>query len=161
MKTFNLIYTDNEQLKTFIHSHDLTHHDHLLIQVFTGIIDKEFISALIDTLLSLLPQSKLIGATSDGIIDNNHILQLHTLISFSVFDTTSIETYMTGNMSNSYELGKSLALQYPTEENIKAAICFTDGINTNGEALPRHSFWEKNFSTAYQVSTVRCWLPEV
>ncbi|MFT7880226.1 MAG: FIST N-terminal domain-containing protein [Sulfurimonas sp.] len=133
MKTINLTYTDNTQLKTFIQSHDLKHQDHILIQVFTGMIDRQYITALIDILCSLLPQSKIIGATSDGIIDNNQILQLDTLISFSLFNTTSIETYISDNKPESYELGRSLARQFPVKNRIKAAICLTDGLHTNGE----------------------------
>ncbi|MDY0403204.1 FIST N-terminal domain-containing protein [Sulfurovum sp.] len=133
MKTVNLIYTDNVQLGTFIHAHGLTHQEHILIQVFTGIIDKQFITALIENLLSLLPQSRIIGATSDGIIDNHRILQLDTLISFSVFNTTVPETYISENPADSYRLGQSLAHQFPSDQKIKAAICLTDGLHTNGE----------------------------
>ena len=133
MKTVNLTYTDNAQLGTFIHQHDLAHQEHILIQVFTGIIDEQFIAALIENLLFHLPQSRIIGATSDGIIDNNRILQLDTLISFSVFNTTASETYISENPADSYSLGQSLARQFPSEKEIKAAICLTDGLHTNGE----------------------------
>ncbi|HEO98792.1 MAG: FIST C-terminal domain-containing protein [Campylobacterales bacterium] len=133
MRTVSLTYTDNAQLGTFVQAQGLTHHEHILIQVFTGIIDRQFITELIDNLLSLLPQSKIIGATSDGIIDNNRILQLDTLISFSVFDTTFLETYISENIPYSYSLGQSLARQFPSDKKIKAAICLTDGLHTNGE----------------------------
>lgn len=133
MKTINLTYTDNTQLETFIRAHNLTEEEHILIQVFTGIIDKEFISSLVGRLLSLLPQSRLVGATSDGIIDNRKIIQKDTLISFSIFNTTSIETYISEKKPGSYELGRALALRFPVAEKIKAAICFTDGLHTNGE----------------------------
>ncbi|MDD3591051.1 MAG: FIST N-terminal domain-containing protein [Sulfurovum sp.] len=133
MKTFNLTYTDDTALERFIHAHRLAHQEHILIQVFTGIIDKQFIAALIKNLLALLPQGRLIGATSDGIIDNNRILQLDTLISFSVFERTLPESYISENTTDSYSLGQSLARQFPSHQKIKAAICLTDGLHTNGE----------------------------
>jgi len=133
MQTINLTYTDKKSLKSFIKSHQLDNNKSILVQIFTGIVEKEFIEELISQILSILPTAKIIGSTSDGIINNNSVIQRDTLISFSTFKTTKIEIFISKDFKDSYTLGENLASQFPKDKNLKVAICFSDGLNTNGE----------------------------
>ena len=66
MQCYSLIYSDNEKLKAFIAQHNLQAHHSILIQVFTGINEYTYIENLRQTLLTLLPQAKIIGTTTSG-----------------------------------------------------------------------------------------------
>ncbi len=133
MKTRNLRYTSDEALQTFIQTHHYHDKHALLIQVFTGVVDHDFISQLLNTLTTLLPHGKIIGATSDGMIDNQTILQYETLLVFSEFETTQVESFIQHKSSTSYALGRALFSQLPPHLPIKTAICLCDGLHTNGE----------------------------
>jgi len=126
MKTLNLTYTDKKSLGNFILLHKVDNDKYILVQIFTGIVKKKFIEELILQILSILPTAKIIGSTSDGIINNNFILQKETLISFSTFRTTKIEIFISKDFHDSYILGENLALQFPRDKNLKVAICFSD-----------------------------------
>ena len=133
MRTINLKYIDKRSLKKFISKQNIKGCNNILIQIFTGIVDEKFILNLISELSYFLPQAKIIGSTSDGIIKDDKVLQFETLISFSIFKTTKIKTYFSQNCDSSYMLGKSLSSQFSIKNKIKVAICFSDGLNTNGE----------------------------
>jgi diguanylate cyclase (GGDEF)-like protein len=134
MYTLNYVYVNNEDLLRFIENNRLTDKNNLLIQVFSGIVDREFLENLKNFLKNILPQAKIIGTTTDGEIIDCKVLQKEAVISFSVFEKTKIRTLLLDKHNKSSEkLGE--IINENINNNTKVAIIFADGLTTNGERL--------------------------
>lgn len=132
MKVKNIIYSDNFNLEKTIKENNFHKEKNILIQVFTSSTKLNFINKLKKDLLTLIPQGKIIGATTCGGIYEGE-LENKTIISISQFDKTILKTYITKGQSDSFVTGRQLAKKIPENKQIKAAICFTDSLLTNGE----------------------------
>jgi len=132
MKTLNTYYTSFEDLKNFVSDNNIKNSDSLLIQIFSSNNDEEFIASLNSCIDTLLPSAIIIGATTDGEIKDGLISTLKTVISFSMFDTTSLKTYISDDFDDYFQAGVNMAKDL-NSEHIKVIISFIDGINSNGE----------------------------
>ena len=135
MKTINTKFDSLENLKAFVQKHDITSHKEILLQVFTGNCNESFIKMLIKQMLSLVPHIKIIGSTTDGEILSNAVSEFETILSFSLFEETHIETYTSQKTNTCSDTAKNLISQFPTDKRARVAISFADGIDTNGEAF--------------------------
>ena len=133
MKTFNYKYSDNKDLLEFIKTLNIEKSENILVQIFTGICDVEFIQTLTSSISKTLPQSKIIGCTTSGEIVDGAIYELSTIISFSIFDNTQIITHFQELTDDSYESANKLISKFDSTKRAKVAISFSDGLNTNGE----------------------------
>ncbi len=135
MKTKVLEYQTYQQLELFVNDNNFNNKLNLLIQVFTSQYHKEFISSLSNYLIRLLPNAQIIGATTAGEISNNGILKNSTVISFSYFSNTTIQTNILEYKESSFITGKNLMRSFNNynSKDLKLLITFTDGLNTNGE----------------------------
>jgi len=133
MRTLNTKYTSEEMLKEFIAENQIASHESILLQVFTGHCDKTFIKGLVSLLTDLIPHIKIIGSTTSGEIYFDEVRELETVLSFSLFKETQVETFYTQCDGDSYVVGQKLINQFDTTKNPKVAIAFTDGIEFNGE----------------------------
>ena len=66
MKSFNTYYINKQELESFIRDKKISNSSSLLIQVYSAIVDKTFISDLLSELTLLLPDAVIIGTTTDG-----------------------------------------------------------------------------------------------
>jgi diguanylate cyclase (GGDEF)-like protein len=132
MVTFNTIFKSEKKLEEFIKKHNLTDKK-VFLQIFTGVIDKEFILNLVNFVKELIPQVKIIGTTTDGEIKDSSVTTKETVLSFSVFESSYFETFAIKKTSNSFNLGSELGKKI--KENAKALITFADGLNVNGESF--------------------------
>ncbi len=133
MQSFSYKYKNDNELIDFVKSHGLEHERNCLIQVFSGRIDKAFLQALLRGLVELLPQAHIIGATTDGEIQNKQVSLHETIISFSVFDNAKLSSgHVIGKEScvNAQKLYRDVA-----HYNTKLMIAFADGIHANGEEI--------------------------
>ncbi len=135
LKLINHEYKSKDELLEFINQNHLKECENLLLQVFTSFSDEKYISSLIEIITSILPKIKIIGSTTSGEISTKGLKEKTTLFSFSKFEDTKIETSFVEGNENSFKTGQALinSLKNPIDENIKVAICFTEGVNTNGE----------------------------
>ena len=143
MKTFNIIYTDLFDLKSFISLRNIKSHNNILLQIFTGVCEENFIIELVENIKTLIPHIKIIGTTTSGEIFEGNSLKFSTILSFSIFKNTLIKTYHTPLTYDSYQMGKSLINQFNFQKEPKVAITFADGLRTNGEEYIK-SFNEYN-----------------
>ena len=132
MKTFNTYFTSPQELKQFIEDVKIVDSSSLLIQVFTSSTDEIFIKNLTNYIDEILPLSSLIGTSTDGEIKDGIVSSFKTVISFSIFEKTKLDTYISGGSENFFKAGTSLASQL-NKPDIKAIIAFIDGIQGNGE----------------------------
>ena len=134
MRSFNMYYKDFNNLKEFIESNNISNSKSLLIQVFTGICEKDFIENLQDELNTLLGDAVVIGATTDGEIMNGDISTHATVISFTIFEDTRLTYGGIKHKQNGYFSGEYLAKNL-IEKDTKLLIGFVDGLHSNGEAF--------------------------
>jgi len=119
----------------FIEDHAINQSKQTLIQVFTAVIDEEFIRTLRAQLLNLLPHAIIIGTTTDGEIIDGEIRTGTTVLSFTLFDKTELQSsFINITIESSYEAGKSIASSVVSEKT-KALIVFADSLQTNGKEL--------------------------
>lgn len=134
MKTNILEYDSKIDIKEFIDLHNIKDSSSLLAQIFTSSNEIEFIKNIQVKLLSLLPNVKIIGMTTSGEISNNGLLDNKTVISFTSFEKTKIETKIVKYKDNSFQMGRDLINNFNyKDKNLKLIISFTDGLITNGE----------------------------
>jgi nitrogen-specific signal transduction histidine kinase len=132
LELLNHLYSDKRKLTNFINRHPKLHKENILLQIFTAQNDKEFIENLIQTIKKALPSIKIIGSTTSGEIYTKNVYDNTTVLSFSLFDKTKVHTYIEENKNNSFDLGKTLISNIKNDDT-KVAICFGDGLFTNGE----------------------------
>jgi len=133
LNTFNTLYRDLDTLEDFCRVNQIANHNEVLLQIFTGIIDSDFIINLINAIKTILPNIKIIGSTTDGEIIGSEIQSHSTILSFTVFEKSIVKTYSTPKEQISYATGQSLVETIENINNAKVAIIFTDGLKTNGE----------------------------
>ncbi len=134
MKTVNTKYHSKKSLENFLLENKFLVSDSILIQVFTGVLDENFILKLLDELNSILPNATIIGSSTDGEILDGCIYTTQTIISFTRFDNVVCKAdYIEYNENKnirdlSLELSKRIY-----QPNTKLIIAFVDGLNTDGE----------------------------
>lgn len=132
MQTFNTYYKSEEKLLTYIKQNDIVDDDKLLIQIFTANNSLDFIFELTKFFKKNFPKSSLIGSTTDGEICDGKVTIDSTVISFTIFNKTTLKTYITNEFENYFEAGKDLAINLVTNDT-KVLISFIDGLSGNGE----------------------------
>jgi diguanylate cyclase (GGDEF)-like protein/PAS domain S-box-containing protein len=132
MKSINTQYTTFENLKKFINDEKIQNSSSLLIQIFSGIVDKSFISKFLSELTLLLPEAKIIGSTTDGEIIDGKVTSLKVILSFTQFETTILKVSAIEHKDDGYSSGQYLAKKL-IEKNTKLLISFVNGLHTNGD----------------------------
>jgi c-di-GMP phosphodiesterase len=136
MITLNTYYTSDELLSEFIENHALHDSLRLLIQIFTSKNDLKFISRLTRFFSIHFPLATLIGATTDGEIKNGYVSSSKTVISFSVFESVTLRSYISDTFDSYHQAGRDLGTAV-IQEDTKAIIAFIDGLRGNGETFLR------------------------
>jgi signal transduction histidine kinase len=133
MKTINKRYQGKEDLEKFIISNNIKDCENILLQIFTGDCDFVFIENIIEKIKSLIPHINIIGSTTSGEILEDKALENSTILSFSMFERTKIKTYYTEVGESSSQTAQKLISQFDTDNSVKVAISFADGLHVNGE----------------------------
>ncbi len=133
MRTINKQYQGRDDLEKFIISNDIKDCKNILLQIFTGICETQFIEKILFQVTSLIPHIKIIGSTTSGEIMEDKALENSTVLSFSLFEKTKIETYYTEIGETSSQTAQKLISQFDKNGSAKVAISFADGLSVNGE----------------------------
>jgi c-di-GMP phosphodiesterase len=135
MQCYSLIYRDIQTLNEFVVQNNLQAQGNILIQVFTGINEYTYIENLRQTVLTLLPQAKIIGATTSGEISNHQTTTQESVLTFCLFENTKICTHLIDTYQSSFDLGTTMmqTIHKKKYNDLKVIISFTDGLHTNGE----------------------------
>jgi diguanylate cyclase (GGDEF)-like protein len=137
--TINTYYEDYSGLRSFVEEH----HEQILsdnsrsvlVQVFCGICERDFIESLLRQIKELVPRADIIGTTTSGEIMNGGISALKTVLSFSVFEETAVDTFLKTQSGNtSLELGESIAAS-PDSGEAKLMILFSTGMTVDARQL--------------------------
>ncbi len=133
MRTINKQYKGHHDLEKFIISNNIKNHDNILLQIFTGVCEIKFIEKLLFQVTSLVPHIKIIGSTTSGEIIEDKTIENATVLSFSLFEKTRVETYYTEIGETSSQTAQKLISQFNKNSSPKVAISFADGLSVNGE----------------------------
>ncbi len=136
MKTNNLIFTTLLELSSQLEEKKFVDNANLLIQVFVENPEVMFIELILEVLRAKFPLAKLIGSTSDGVIESSEVyVGTKSVVSFSYFEKTTLSLayidYKNEDKSSFYS-GKEIA-QKLCSKRTKLLIAFADGLHTNGE----------------------------
>jgi len=136
MRTTNILFNTLVELSANIAQKTLNDGENLLIQLFVETPELEYIESLLDLIKAKFPLAKLIGSTSDGIIDSSEVyVERKNIISFSYFEKTQLKIaaleYDDEN-KNSFVLGEHIANKICSDKT-KLLLSFADGLYTNGE----------------------------
>jgi diguanylate cyclase (GGDEF)-like protein len=132
MKTTNTYFNSEHELLEFAKKENICDDEKLLIQIFTSKNNFEFIKKLLSIFTKHFPKSTLIGSTTDGEICNGKVSTKKTVISFSSFEKTNLEIYISNKFKDYFEGGKNLAKSL-IKDDTKVIISFIDGLRGNGE----------------------------
>ncbi|MEA3290166.1 MAG: FIST N-terminal domain-containing protein [Campylobacterota bacterium] len=133
MKTVNTYYNSIDLLEDFFKEEGFDTNDELFIQIFTGVINKEFISAMLKDINSLIPNAVIIGSTTDGEILQDKVSITKTVISITKFQNVKCKcNYINDKNLSSRDLGIKLSEKI-IQNDTKVVISFADGLNIDGE----------------------------
>lgn len=129
MQTFNYSLK-NEHLQDVIPFETFLNKKNILVQIFCG-QGHTILQNSIQTICKKLPHAICIGTTTDGEIENKNITTLHTIVTISTFEHTTLKATCV-NSSNSFDNGFNLAQQL-IQHDTQLLILLADGTTTNGE----------------------------
>jgi signal transduction histidine kinase len=139
LETLNTYYEDDTELEWFIKTNYATlfnsNNRAVLVQVFSGVCDGNFLLAVSKKITELVPHAHVIGATSSGGIMNGEVSGLKIVLSFSVFHHSNVKTaFVAKDNMNDYDLGRSIAsqLNYP---NAKILILMGTGLTIDASQM--------------------------
>ncbi len=133
MRTVNTTYTTKKELEEFIKNNHIEDTDKVLLQIFTGVCDEDFINELVKEIRELLSNIKIIGTTTDGEIRDGNIQNYSTVLSFSIFEKTKIEICAMEYIKSNCETAKNLIDKISNIKEAKVIILFAEGLKINGE----------------------------
>ncbi|HID83398.1 MAG TPA: GGDEF domain-containing protein [Chromatiales bacterium] len=139
MRTHSLLYNDATDLKRSLQAARIRNNEHLLVQVFSGNPDIDYLYLLLHEIHSLLPNCSIIGTTSAGEIYQGMVLENSTIITFIQFDQASFSLSHV-NLDyhpNSLEAGQLLGLQLCESASPALILCYATGFALNAETLAR------------------------
>ncbi|MDB2562423.1 FIST C-terminal domain-containing protein [Sulfurimonas sp.] len=130
MHVHNHIYTSKSDLESFIDEYITPNNTSILIQFFSGVLDTNEVQKVLNILKEKLPHANIIGASTSGEIANGSFDEESIVLSFSVFETTTIKTYYTENVD--YDNGITTAKEI-LEDNAKAVIAFSETFQSDAQ----------------------------
>lgn len=122
VKSFQFIYNDEHSLNQFIQEHGIDQYPSLLIQAFVGDSPLAVIKGLQRHINRILPRGTLIGCSSNGQVIEGSIVS-EIVLSFTIFETTTIESLLQEKSGTSKQLGKQL-YESVGKSDTKAFIIF-------------------------------------
>jgi diguanylate cyclase (GGDEF)-like protein len=134
LKTYNIYYSQSELQSLPLKK--INKAKSILIQIFSGKIDQDYLNIMIDEIKDFFPKAVLIGSTTDGEILDSNVTTNEVVISITTFKKSKISSYYIENIEKigSFKAGKKLAKKL-IQKNSKAMIVFSDGLKTNGEEM--------------------------
>ncbi len=111
MKNIGFIYSSNQQFEELIKANELLSDKEYLVRIHTCVHDFNTIMPFVNNILSYLPNSKIIGSSTSGVIYKGEILTDCCLVSITEFENATVQTAITplvDEMENDLS-GKKLA----------------------------------------------------
>jgi|GEM_PF-2010814 len=135
MKTYNVTYSEDYDLVAFCQKEGIEHAPNVLVQVFTGFRDLEYIRRVQQAIRTAMPLAKVVGASTASEILDGKIVTNTCILAISVFEKTQISTHLVPHegichVSSGERLARKLF-----RPNTQVLILFGDGLHSNGEEI--------------------------
>ncbi len=139
METINTYYDDYKGLEKLVrNNHELLGDNHnrtVMVQVFSGICDENYLLAISKQIRGLIPHAQVIGVTTSGEIMNGLVSGLRTVLSFSVFHHSTIKVaFAETKDGDDYGLGQSIGTTLNSKK-ARILILFATGLTVNASQL--------------------------
>ncbi len=134
MKTKSICFSSIKLLDSFITDNGYLAEKTLLIQIFSSDLGNKNLNSILEHLTTKLPNSVIIGATTDGEILDGKAVSDQTVLSFTTFDNVTLRAQLYNFNQAHYKIGSTIARELYTDKT-KAIILFADGLKVNGEDL--------------------------
>ncbi len=95
MKSVGFIYTTEQSFKEIVKANELSPDKCYLIRIHTCVHSSVTVTPFIEKILSQLPNSKIIGTSTSGVIFGGKIETDCCMVSITDFNNASVETFMT------------------------------------------------------------------
>jgi len=132
MKSFNLLFKDEKLLDEFIGLNVRVRDANVLVQIFTSVIERDYIFDIAKMIKSKLPKAHVMGTTTCGEVCAGKMYDGEIVISFTLFETSTIKSKL-------YKLDDSFSFKNVYDELIsddtKVMIIFSDGLKSEAEPL--------------------------
>jgi diguanylate cyclase (GGDEF)-like protein/PAS domain S-box-containing protein len=132
LQIYNLHYQNQQILQNFIDEKHISKHKNILIQIFSGISNTKEAVKLSRFLKDKLPDANIIGTSSAGEILDGVMYEQSILISFCIFEKTTIKSKLY-NLEEKFDI--SSISKDILQDNTKALILFSDGLKSNAQEL--------------------------
>lgn len=122
MKCINFIYSSEKHLTDLIEANKLTPEKEYLIRIHTCIHNPDNIMPFVNIIASKLPNAKIIGSSTCGVIYEGQIMEDCCLVSITEFNNVSLNTFMLplsgddGADLTGYALADSVREQFRAED---------------------------------------------
>ena len=131
MQSVNISYTKPEDLLAAKEKIRITDPERLLIQVFSGVPEEEYIAELLSEIKSSFPGSPVLGATTAGEIVDGEIQDQSTVLNLTQFEKTDITCVLVDQNEDLYHAGEEL-INTGTGPDTRAVLLFGCGIKNKG-----------------------------
>lgn len=133
MELYNLVYKNFDILKEFIYQSSIQDSNDILIQIFSSKKNNDDILKIRAELKKLLPNSSIIATSTAGIITEGKILDDETLISFSIFEFSTVKSKSYCHLTID-EIVNRISNDLLTNRT-KLLICFVNTFTVESENL--------------------------
>ena len=109
MKIYNHLYRDKRRFSIFLNGTGLNREKQALVRIHTSVHSSEETSAIARIVTEFLPNAKIIGCSTSGVICDGKIIEDSCLVSIATFDGCEIETFYTDTCDNEKQLCAELS----------------------------------------------------
>ncbi len=138
MKCLNIIYEEADDLVRVRDDLKGYPFENILIQVFCGIPDIEFVNCLRSLISTLFPGSAMIGASSAGEVINAAVVEESIVLSFTAFEHTRVKSALVTQNDDLKAGGKSMGNALK-DSDVMAVIVLGCGLK-DGNYVNNRSF---------------------
>jgi PAS domain S-box-containing protein/diguanylate cyclase (GGDEF)-like protein len=132
MRAFSHIFKTGQELESFFQENLRPDGKNILIQLFCGTGDVGLVQNVLMHIARLLPEAKVIGASTAGEIIDGTVAQGSIVVSCAAFDHTCVSTYHVPDTS--HQSGEFLVSQLVVKET-KVLICFSESLQSDPESF--------------------------
>lgn len=111
MKVYNHLYQDKRRFGIFLNGTGLDREKQALVRIHSSVHSAEEMSLLAGEVMEVLPNAKIIGCSTPGVICDGKIIKDSCLVSITTFDGCDIETFYSDTAENEKELCTQLSQQ--------------------------------------------------
>lgn len=109
MKIYNHLYRDKRKFSIFLDGTGLDREKQALVRIHSSVHSAEETAAIARVVTEFLPNAKIIGCSTSGVICDGKIIEESCLVSIATFDNCEIDTFYTDACDNEKQLCEEIS----------------------------------------------------